>query len=260
MIYEDLTVETEDELQVMTLNRPEVLNALREKTFHEMEKVLDHFALDAKIKVLIITGKGDKAFSAGGDIREMVNMTSEEALAFATLAHKVIFKMEKLEKPILAAVNGLALGAGCDLAIGCDLIIASDRAAFGEPPPSVGIVTPFGGTQRLPRIIGPKRAKYLFFTGESINAETAYQIGLANKIVNYKDLMKETKNLAYSILTKATTAVGFSKMLINASTRRPIEEGDKLEVKLYAKCFETYDQKEGMKAFIEKRKPLFKGK
>lgn len=244
----------------MTLNRPKVLNALREKTFHEIEKVLDHIYLDAKIKVLIITGKGDKAFSVGGDIKEMVNMTSKEAAAFANLAHKVLYKMEKLEKPILAAVNGLALGAGCDLAIGCDLIIASDKAAFGEPPSSVGIVTPFGGTQRLPKIIGPKRAKYLFFTGESINAETAYQIGLANKIINYKDLMKETKNLAHSILTKATTAVGFSKILINTSIRKPIEEGDKLEVKLYAKCFETYDQKEGMKAFIEKRKPLFKGK
>jgi enoyl-CoA hydratase len=260
VIYEDLTVETVDEIQIMTLNRPKVLNALREKTFHEIEKVLDHIDRDAKIKVLIITGKGDKAFSVGGDIKEMVNMTSKEAAAFANLAHKVLYKMEELEKPILAAVNGLALGAGCDLAIGCDLIIASDRAAFGEPPPSVGIVTPFGGTQRLPKIIGPKRTKYLFFTGESINAETAYQIGLANKIINHKDLMKETKNLARSILTKATTAVGFSKILINTSIRKPIEEGDKLEVKLYAKCFETYDQKEGMKAFIEKRKPLFKGK
>ncbi len=186
-------------------------------------------------------------------------MTSREARTFALLAHNVLEKIESLQKPILAAVNGLALGAGCDLAVACDLCVASERAVFGEPPPGIGILTPFGGTQRLPRIIGPKRAKHLFFTGETLDANAAFHIGLVNKVVKHEHVLKETKNLASKIITRAPIAVGFSKTLINSSMSKVLEEGDKLEVELYAKCFDTYDQKEGMKAFIEKRKPQFRG-
>lgn len=260
MEYEDLIVETEGDIQIVRLNRPEVLNALRKRTFHEIEDVLDRVVDDTEAKVMIVTGAGDRAFSSGGDIKEMIKMTSEDAAGFAALAHRVLEKMENLEKPILAAVNGVALGAGCDLAVGCDLIFASERAVFGEPPPRVGVITPFGGTQRLAKIIGPKRAKYLFFTGQTIDAETAYQIGLVNKIVKHENLMTETKNLALKILTGAPIAIRFSKTLINSSRSKPLSEGDELEAKLYAKCFETYDQKEGMTAFIEKRRPIFKGK
>jgi len=259
VIHKDLIVEREGNLQILKLNRPKVLNALRERTLVELESVLDKIARDAQTRVLIITGAGERAFSAGGDIKEMIHMSYEEATAFASHAHRILVKMEKLPKPILAAVNGLALGAGCDLAIACDLGVASEKAIFGEPPPSVGVVTPFGGTQRLPRIIGPKRAKCLFFTGQILDAKTALQMGLVNKVVDHKHLLAETKDLASRILSRASTAIGFSKILINSSMRHSLEEGDKLEIELYAKCFDTYDQKEGMKAFIEKRKPAFKG-
>ena len=259
LTFEDLIVEIDDKLQIVKLNRPEVLNALREKTFNELTAVFAKFAADIQRRVMIITGSGDRAFSAGGDIKEMEQMTSKEARRFACLAHNVLEKIESLQKPILAAVNGLALGAGCDLAIACDLCVASERAIFGEPPPGIGILTPFGGTQRLPRIIGPKRAKYLFFTGETIDAKIAFQFGLVNKVVIHDDLFQETKNLAHKILTRAPIAVGFSKKLINSSISNLLEDGDKLEIDLYAKCFDTYDQKEGMKAFIDKRKPVFRG-
>ncbi|MDH5450343.1 MAG: enoyl-CoA hydratase-related protein [Candidatus Bathyarchaeota archaeon] len=258
MTYKDLIVEREGKLQILKLNRPKVLNALRERTLVELESVLDKIAGDAKTRVLIITGVGDRAFSSGGDIKEMIHMTRKEAAAFANLAHRILEKMENLPKPILAAVNGLALGAGCDLAIACDLGVASEKAIFGEPPPGVGVVTPFGGTQRLPRIIGPKRAKYLFFTGQTLDAKTAFQMGLINKVVDHRQLLTETRNLASKILTRASTAIGFSKVLINSSMKQSLEEGDRLEVELYAKCFDTYDQKEGMQAFVEKRTPVFK--
>ena len=259
MTFEDLLVETEGQLQIVKLNRPEVLNAVREKTFVELGAVLDRFSEDGQPRVMIITGVGDRAFSSGGDIKEMKQMTSKEATTFARLAHDVLEKVETFQKPIVAAANGLALGAGCDLAIACDLCVASERAVFGQPPPGIGILTPFGGTQRLPRIIGPKRAKYLFFTGETLDANTALQIGLVNKVTKHEHLLKETKNLAAKILTRAPIAVGFSKTLINSSMSKVLKEGDELEVKLYAKCFDTYDQKEGMNAFIEKRKPIFNG-
>ncbi|MGD8507243.1 MAG: enoyl-CoA hydratase-related protein [Candidatus Bathyarchaeota archaeon] len=260
MTFEDLLVETQDELHIVKLNRPKVLNALREKTFVELSDALDKFSENTEAKVLIITGMGDRAFSAGGDIKEMHQMTRKEATTFARLAHSVLKKIEELRKPVLAAVNGLALGAGCDLTIACDLCVASERAVFGEPPPGIGILTPFGGTQRLPRIIGPKRAKYLFFTGETLDAQRAFQIGLVNKVVKHEHLLDETKKVARKILTRAPVAVEFSKILINASMSQMLEEGDNLEVELYAECFETLDQKEGMKAFIEKRKPRFSGK
>ncbi len=226
----------------------------------ELREILDKFTGDAQARALIITGVGDRAFSAGGDIKEMEQMTSKEAAIFARLAHSVLEKIEGLQKPILAAVNGLALGAGCDLAIACDLCVASEKAVFGEPPPGIGILTPFGGTQRLPKIIGPKRAKYLFLTGENIDANIALQIGLVNKVVRHENLLEETKKIADKIFTRAPIAVEFSKILINSSMRQGLEDGDKLEIELYAKCFDTYDQKEGMKAFIEKRKPVFRGK
>jgi len=232
---------------------------LRGKTLGELGAVLDKFVGDTQRKGLIITGVGDRAFSAGGDIREMEQMTSKEAAVFGRLAHSVLEKIENLHKPVLAAVNGVALGAGCDLAIVCDLCFASERASFGEPTPSIGILTPFGGTQRLPKIIGPKRTKYLFFTGETFDANMAFQIGLVNKVVKHEDLLEETKNLMFKILTQAPIAVSFSKALVNASMNMGLNEGDMLEIEYYAKCFDTSDQKEGMKAFIEKRKPMFRG-
>ncbi len=259
MPFEDLLVAAEDCLTVVTLNRPAVLNALREQTLRELESVLDAFAGDSQQRILIITGSGDRAFCAGGDIKEMRLMTGQEAQAFARLAHRVVAKIEATPKPVVAAVNGLALGAGCDLVVACDVGVASERAVFGEPPPGIGLVTPFGGTQRLPRIIGAKRAKYLFFTGETVDAAQALQMGLVNRVVPHADLLEEARALARRICTRAPIAVGFSKVLINASLSRMLADGDALEVELYARCFDTADQKEGMQAFLEKRRPVFTG-
>jgi enoyl-CoA hydratase len=260
MQFKDLDIDKEDKIVTVKLNRPEVLNALRGDTFRELEQVLDDLLINEEARAMIITGAGDRAFSAGGDVKALINMTSIEATSFAKMTHRILDKIENTPKPIIAAVNGLALGAGCDLAAACDMIVASEKAVFGEPPTGLGITTPFGGTQRLPRIIGSKRAKQLFFTGESISAETAFSFGLVNKVVKHEDLLEESRKIARKIIGRAPLAVGYCKQLINFSSYGDLEEGDKLEVELYAKCFDTEDRAEGMNAFLEKRQPHFKGK
>ena len=260
MVFKDILVDRDGSVQTITLNRQEVLNAAREETFHELDEVLDELATDEEVKAVIITGAGDRAFCAGGDVRALAKMTSVEAESFARLAHRVLDRMEGLPKPIIAAVNGFALGAGCDLVAACDLVVASDRAVFGEPPAGLGITTPFGGTQRLPRIIGPKRAKHLFFTCDTIDAETALRFGLVNKVVKHGDLMKEAAAVAEKIIMRAPIAVGFCKELVNMSMKGASGDGDDREIELYARCFDTEDKREGVSAFLEKRKPNFRGR
>jgi enoyl-CoA hydratase len=260
MTFKDLIVEKKDRTLLIKINRPEVLNALRGDTFLDIEQALSDFSSADDLRVMIITGAGDRAFSAGGDIRALLNLSSDDAATFAAMTHRILDKIEGINKPIIAAVNGLALGAGCDLAIACDIVLASEKARFGEPPAGLGITTPFGGTQRLPRIIGPKRAKQLFFTGEMIDAEEALRYGLVNRVVKHEELLTETVKLAEKIIERAPIAVGYCKRLINFSSYGTLGEGDKLEQELYARCFDTEDKTEGMKAFLEKRKPAFKGR
>jgi enoyl-CoA hydratase len=260
MPFKEIIVETKDRTLLIKLNRPDVLNALRLDTFLDIEQALNDFSNADEIRAMIITGVGDRAFSAGGDIRALLNMNSSDAASFAAMTHRILNKMEGIPKPIIAAVNGLALGAGCDLAIACDIVVASEKAQFGEPPSCLGITTPFGGTQRLPRIVGPKRAKQLFFTGEIIDAETALRFGLVNKVVKHEELLLETRKLVEKILERAPLAIGYCKQLVNFSSYGSLGEGDKLESELYARCFDTEDKNEGMKAFLEKRKPVFKGR
>jgi enoyl-CoA hydratase len=260
MPFKDLIIETHGRTIIIKINRPRVLNALRKETFLEIEQVLDEFKSTENYGIMIITGEGERAFSAGGDIKVLAEMNSSDATEFATMTHRILDKIENISKPIIAAVNGLALGAGCDLSIACDLVIASEKAKFGEPPAGLGITTPFGGTQRLPRIVGPKKAKQLFFTGEIINVQEAHRIGLVNKIVKHDDLLTETRKVAETILERAPIAVGYFKQLVNNSVYGDIHEGDKLEQELFARSFDTEDKKEGMAAFLEKRKPIFKGK
>ena len=260
MPLKDLIVEKENRTLLVKLNRPDVLNALRGDTFHELEQTLDDFSSLDDVGAMIITGVGDRAFSAGGDVRALLDMNSGDAINFAKMTHRILDKIENIPKPIIAAVNGFAFGAGCDLAIACDLVVASEKALFGEPPTGLGITTPFGGTQRLPRIIGPKIAKQLFFTGESIDAETAARFGLVNKVVKHEELLSEARKLAEKILERAPIAVGYCKRLINLSSYGNLGEGDEKEVELYARCFDTQDKIEGMRAFLEKRKPQFKGR
>ena len=260
MPFKDLIVEKEDKTFLVKINRPDVLNALRGDTFRELEQILNDFSSADGIGAMIITGEGDRAFSAGGDVNALLGMNSGDAASFANMTHRILDKIESIPKPIIAAVNGLALGAGCDLATACDIVVASEKALFGEPPTGLGITTPFGGTQRLPRVIGPKRAKQLFFTGESIDAETALKFGLVNKVVKHDELLVEAKKFAGKILERAPLAVGYCKRLVNFSSYGSLREGDKLEAELYARCFDTEDKTEGMRAFLEKRKPIFKGK
>ena len=260
MPFKDIIVEREGRTLIAKINRPEVLNALRGDTFIELERLLDEFSGADDLGVMIITGVGDRAFSAGGDVRALLAMNSRDAAAFAAMTRKVLDKMESIPKPIIAAVNGYAFGAGCDLAVASDLTIASEKATFGEPPTGLGITTPFGGTQRLPRIVGPKRAKQLFFTGESMGAEEALRAGLVNKVVKQEELVPETRRLAEKILERAPIAVGYCKRLINFSSYGSLGEGDRLSSELFARCFDTEDKNEGMRAFLEKRKAVFKGR
>jgi len=260
MPFKDIIVEREDRKLLIKINRPQVLNALRKDTFLELEQALNDFAGADEYWAMMITGVGDRAFSAGGDIKALNNMNCSDAASFAAMTHRILDRLESIPKPIIAAVNGLALGAGCDLAIACDIVIASEKARFGEPPAGLGITTPFGGTQRLPRIVGPKRAKQLFFTGETIDAEEALRFGLVNKVVKHEELLMETRKLVEKILERAPIAVGYFKQLVNFSSYGDLGEGDKLESELFARCFDTEDKIEGMNAFLEKRKPSFKGR
>jgi enoyl-CoA hydratase len=255
--YEDIVVEVEGNLQIVKLNRPEVRNALRERTLAELYSALKEFEDDEGRRALIITSAVEGFFCAGGDIREMVKMTSADAKRFAEAAHKVLDKIEGVPKPVIAAVDGVALGAGFDLALACDICIATKRAVFGQPPPGIGIITPFGGHQRLARAVGPMWAKYLFFTGETLDAESALRMGIVCKVVEPDRLLPEAKEVARRILSRAPIAIGFCKRLINSSIIRSVDEE---EISLYAKCFETRDREEGMRAFLEKRRPVFVGK
>jgi len=260
MPFKDIIVEREDRTLLIKINRPEVLNALRKDTFLELEQALKELSDTDEYWAMIITGTGDRAFSAGGDIKALARMDGSDAASFAAMTHRILDRLESIPKPIIAAVNGLALGAGCDLAIACDMVIASEKARFGEPPAGLGITTPFGGTQRLPRIVGPKRAKQLFFTGETIDAEEALKFGLVNRVVKHEELLSETRKLVEKMLERAPIAVGYFKQLVNFSSYGSLSEGDKLEQELFARCFETEDKTEGMTAFLEKRKPIFKGR
>ena len=260
MPFKDLIVEAEGRTLLVKINRPEVLNALRGDTFLELEQALRELSEKDEYWAMIITGTGDRAFSAGGDIKALAKMDSGDAAAFAAMTHRILDRLESTPKPVIAAVNGLALGAGCDLAIACDLVVASEKARFGEPPAGLGITTPFGGTQRLPKIVGPKIAKQLFFTGEPIDAEEAHRYGLVNKVVKHEELLPETRRLVDKILERAPIAVGYFKRLVNTSSYWGIGEGDKLEQEFYARCFDTEDMAEGTAAFLEKRKPTFKGR
>lgn len=259
--YEDLLISKEEDILTITLNRPKVLNSLRSLTLTELSSILSENADDEDVRALIITGQGESAFCAGGDIKEMELMGKKEARAFAELSHDVLNKIENMERPVISAVNGLALGAGCDLATACDICVASEKAKFGMPSAKLGIITPFGGTQRLPRIVGPKFAKYMLLTGETVDAKKALELGLATKIATFDSVLFEARAIAKTIIDNAPIAIGSIKRLTNfALQNKSLEEGDKLEVILYSECFASDDRKEGMRAFLDKRKPLFKGR
>lgn len=259
MINENILVEKKDGLAIFKFNHPETLNALNSEILLELDEKLDLVIKDEQVHVVIITGNG-KAFVAGADISEMRDKTPDQAREFANLGVKVFRKIELMEKPTIAAVNGFALGGGCELSMSCDIRIASEKAKFGQPEVGLGIIPGFAGTQRLSRLVGLGKAKELIFTANIINAVEAEKIGLVNKVVTPDTLMDEAINLAMKIQSNAQMAIRYCKTSINRGYETDIETGMEIEKQLFSLCFATADQKEGMTAFLEKRKPNFLNK
>jgi enoyl-CoA hydratase len=258
--FQNLLFEKEEGIGVVTINRPKALNALNEATVRELDKIIDVLAEDSSVKVVVITGSGEKSFVAGADIVEMKDKTALEGREWGILAQAVFNKLENLPKPVLAAVNGFALGGGNELAMACDIRIASENAKFGQPEVSLGVTPGFGGTQRLPRLVGKGLAKEMLFTGDMIDAAEAYRTGLANKVVPADKLMTETKALAKKIMSRGPVAVKMCKSAVNEGMDMDLQSGVAYEAEVWGLCFATADQKEGMKAFVEKRKATFIGK
>ena len=238
---------------IVTMNRPEALNALSSAVFADLTAALDQVEQDDDVYVVIITGAG-RAFVAGADIGEMANMNVEEGLAFSELGNSLLMRVDMFPKPTIAAVNGFALGGGCELSLACDIRIASEKAKFGQPEVGLGITPGFSGTQRLPRRVGLAKAKELIFSGKVIGAAEAKEIGLVNAVYPPEELMNGAIAMAQSFIANAPIAVKYSKACIDRGMQMDIDDGIALENELFAMCFATADQKEGMSAFLEKRK------
>jgi enoyl-CoA hydratase len=257
--FTNIVLKKEDGICYLTINRPKFLNCLNSETFKELNEALDIIEEDEETKIVIISGEG-RAFIAGADISEMKDKSPEEARKFAKLSLGVCRKIELLEKPVVAAVHGYVLGGGCELAMSCDFIIASENTKFGQPEVTLGIIPGTAGTQRLPRLVGRNKAKEIIFTGDLFDAAEAYRIGLVNKIVGDEELKNEAANIARKIISRPQLAVRYAKNAINRGIETDIETGMSIERELFGLCFATEDQKEGMKAFVEKRKAEFKNK
>lgn len=259
MDYKNILLNVEEKVAVITVNRPNALNALNTEVLLELDSALDSLEKDQEVYAVILTGQG-KAFVAGADIAEMKDKTIEEARAFSQLGSGIFRRIELMDKPVIAAVNGFALGGGCELSMACDIIIASEKAKFGQPEVGLGIIPGFGGTQRLPRIVGTKKAKELIFTGGTIGAEEAERIGMVNKVVPADELLTYAVEMAKTIASKGQIAVRYSKAVINRGIETDMNTGNAIEADLFALCFANGDQQEGMTAFMEKRKAEFKNK
>lgn len=252
-----ILIDTENSICTITLNNPSALNALNSEMIDNLSSLIDKIEHDSSIKVVIITGAG-RSFVAGADIQAMAVMNSEQGREFGIKGTSVFSKFENLSKPVIAAVNGYALGGGCELALACDIRVASEKAKFGQPEVTLGITPGFAGTVRLPSIVGIAKAKELIFTGKIIDATEALNIGLVNMVVPAESLMEKAREMAITIALNSPIAVKYSKISLNTSSKMCTEEAILKENNLFALCFSTEDQKEGMKAFIEKRKPNFK--
>lgn len=257
MEFENLLLKKEGNIGILSINRPETLNALNSKVLEELDKAIDFVKIEEDIHVLILTGEG-RAFVAGADISEMKDLNPVEARNFAEKGMNLFRKIELMEKPVIAAVNGFALGGGCELSMSCDIRIASEKAKFGQPEVGLGITPGFAGTQRLSRLVGMGRAKELIYTCDIIDANEAYRIGLVNKIVSPEELLNTAKEMAEKILQKSQLAVRYAKTAINKGADVDLDTGSLIEKDLFALCFATEDQKEGMDAFLEKRVANYK--
>jgi enoyl-CoA hydratase len=260
MEYKNILISFEGEIGILTINRPKALNALNIETLQEIQLGLQEAKDQPGLKVLIITGGGEKAFVAGADILQMKDMNSIEAVNFSKMGHHTLKTIQDFPCPVIAAVNGFALGGGTEIALACDFIYASENAKFGLPEVTLGIFPGFGGTQRLPRLIGKGKAKELIFTGKMITAQEAYQMGIVNKVFPQGSLMEETKKVALQIAGNGAIGVRLAKMVVDSGFNMDLTDGCNLESYAFGIGFASEDQKEGMQAFIEKRKPVFKGR
>ena len=260
MSYQTLLFTKENGLGIVTINRPQAANAMNDQAYAELLSLFQEIEKDDEVRVIIITGAGEKAFVAGTDITNMAKLSSAEARAFAYKLKKTFDLIWNMDKPIIAAVNGYALGGGAELAMSADIIIASENAKFGQLEINVGIIPGSGGTQRLQRLIGINRAKELIYTGKMIDARTAYEYGMVNKVVPIADLMKEAKALAATLLEKSSAILKLAKSAINNGSNVDLNTGLNIEVECFSQCFATEDQKECMQAFMEKRKAVIKNK
>lgn len=254
-----LIVRQENTIACVQIHQPKTLNALNAAILKALHDTFEQLCSDDSVRVIILTG-AERSFVAGADIQAMMSMNYTEAKAFGKLGASVFRKIETCSKPVIAAVNGFALGGGCELVLACDIRIASEKAKFGQPEVSLGITPGFSGTQRLTRAVGFAKAKELIYTGKVIGAEEALNIGLINSVVPSESLMEESMQLAQLIAKQAPIAVQNAKKAMNEGWDLSIEQGIDLEIELFARCFETEDQKQGMQAFLKKEKVEFKGK
>ena len=259
MTYDHIIFEEVNGIVTITFNRPKALNALNSDLLQEFSHVLDEIFRNEAIRVLILTGAGDKSFVAGADITELARLDPLGAKGFAQMGHDSINKLQLLPIPVIAAVNGFALGGGTEIAIACDFIYASENASFGQPEINLGLIPGFGGTQRLPRLIGKNRAKELILTGKMIPAAEAKEMGLVNKVCSQDTLMDEVFKIAKSMASKGRVSLRAAKEAVNSGMDVDLKTGCMYEIDAFALCMASEDSKEGTSAFLEKRKPVFKG-
>lgn len=259
-MYETILFEQKGNIAIIKINRPDKLNALNKKVLEELYNAFKHCGEVETIWGVILTGTGEKAFVAGADIAEINQLNPHTGKEFALKGQSIFNYIEQFPKPVVCAVNGFALGGGCELAMSCHIRIASENAKFGQPEVNLGIIPGYGGTQRLTRLIGKGLAMYMILTGEMIDANTAFQFGLVNKVVPLNELLNEAEKVLNTIVNKGRIAITTAIRSINAACELPLSEGLKFEADMFSVCCGTEDFKEGTSAFLDKRKPEFKGR
>lgn len=257
MLYQTLLVETSEAVATITVNRPQSMNSMTVTTLHELAEAVRKLTALPEVRAVIITGAGTKAFIAGGDIAMLRDLDPCGARDLALMAQDVFRAIEQSPKPFIAAINGYALGGGCELAMSCDIRIATETARFGQPEINIGTLPGFGGSQRLPRLVGKGRALEMILTGEMIDAQEAWRIGLVNKVVSAEELMDTARTLAFKLVSKSMVALKFCKEAVHNGMEMDLSHACQYEADLFGLSFSTADQKEGMSAFLEKRKVIF---
>ena len=259
MVFENIILEINDSIATLVFNRPKALNALNNALLDELDTAIDEIEANEKIRVLILTGSGEKAFIAGADISELAQMNTLQAKQFSFKGQSVLAKLEKLSIPVIAAVNGFALGGGTEVALACDFIYASEKGVFGLPESTLGLIPGFGGTQRLAKLIGANLARELIYTGRTFPAAKALEYGLVNKISSPEALMDDVLKCAQTMTKRGRVSLRAAKESIECSVNADLETGCRFERDAFAICMASSDAKEGTKAFLEKRKPVFNG-